>query len=82
MNVFDGAQTLWNDQISHTFGDSGANYGTGSEMRVRLREHLGRCHLGRLAFWAFWVQKRVRSNRPRAPVQLSVSLGPFAASVG
>ena len=34
MNVFDYAQTLWNHRFTHTFGVSGANYGTGSEMRA------------------------------------------------
>jgi hypothetical protein len=34
MNVFDYVETLWNHRFSHTFGVSGANYGTGSEMRV------------------------------------------------
>jgi hypothetical protein len=34
MNIFDYAETLWNDRFSHTFGTSGANYGTGSESRA------------------------------------------------
>ncbi len=36
MNVFDYAETLWNHRTSHTFGVSGANYGTGSESRAGL----------------------------------------------
>jgi len=34
MNVFDYVQPLWNHRFSHTFGVSGANYGTGSESRA------------------------------------------------
>ena len=34
MNVFDYDQPLWKHRPSHTFGVSGANYGTGSESRA------------------------------------------------
>jgi hypothetical protein len=41
MNVFDYAETLWNHRFSHTFGVSGANYGTGSDSRAGLESTWG-----------------------------------------
>ncbi len=55
MNVFDYAGTLWNYRFSHTFGASGANYGTGSGMRV-----------GRVSAWGGAISAGSRSGHQRA----------------
>ena len=67
MNVFDYAQTLWNHRPSHTFGVSGATYGTGSESRAGRVSTWGGADLGRLAFCAA-ERVRDRADRPASGV--------------
>ena len=73
MNVFDYAQSLWNHRPSHTFGVSGANNGTGSDMRVGRVSAWGGANLGRLAVW---VHACVRGHTDKSARVIGASLGP------